>query len=146
MSDYSAENSIEQTNVTGSHRGRTSLLPWVLFGITAGLLAALGVVLLRQASSERQRADLEAQGHANEVARAEKAELAAATAGANVALLQGQAKALIDERAALLAKVMALEENKAREKKIAAAAAASRVVKKAAKKTGKKAVKKKKRR
>lgn len=142
VSDYSAETPIEETNVTGSFQRRTSLLPWVLFGITAGVLAALTIVLLRQASSERQRADLEAQGHANEVAHAEKAELAAIAANAKVGPLEEQVRALNEERDTLVAKVKALEESKPA---VVAAAPPPPVVKKPpAKKT--KSVKKKKRR
>ena len=144
MSDYSAETPIENTNVTGAYQRRSTLLPWVLFGITAGVLAALTIVLLRQASIERQRADAEAQGHANEVARAEKAELAAAAANAKVAPLEEQVKSLTDERDAMVAKVKSMEENKAAAKTEAAPGPVA-VTKSTPKKGAKKTVKKKKR-
>ncbi len=145
MSDYSAETPIENTNVTGAYQRRSTLLPWVLFGITAGVLAALTIVLLRQASIERQRADAEAQAHANEVARAEKAELAASTANAKVAPLEEQVKSLTDERDAMVAKVKSMEDSKAAAKTEAAPGPVA-VTKSTPKKGPKKAVKKKKRR
>lgn len=144
MSDYSAETPIENTNVTGAYQRRSSLLPWVLFGVTAGVLAALTIVLLRQASIERQRADTEAQGHANEVARAEKAELAAAAAVAKLAPLEEQVKNLTDERDAMSAKVKSMEDNKATVKTEPAGPVA--VTKSPPKKGTKKPVRKKKRR
>lgn len=76
MSDDSVETPIDQTLITGAMRRPPSLLPWILFGVTAGVLAALSLVLVRQVSAERERADEQAQAHANESARAEKAELA----------------------------------------------------------------------
>jgi len=144
VSDYSAETPIENTNVTGAYQRRSTLLPWVLFGITAGVLAALTIVLLRQASIERQRADAEAQAHANEVARAEKAELAASAANAKVAPLEEQVKSLTDERDAMVAKVKAMEDNKPAAKTDTPAPVA--VTKSTPKKGAKKTVKKKKRR
>ena len=147
MSDYSSENPVDQTNVTGAYqRPRSSLLPWVLFGITAGVLAALTIVLLRQTSIERQRADTEAQGHANAVARAEKAELAVAAANDKVAPLEEQVKTLTDERDAMVAKVKSVEEGKGGGK-VEAGATAPQVTRSSSKKTAaKKTTKKKKHR
>ena len=140
MPNYTAETPIERTNVTGSYQRRQSLLPWVLVGITAGVLAAMTIVLLRQASIERQRADAEAQGHANAVARAEAAELASSAANAKLLPLEEQVKTLTDERDAMSAKVKAMEDNRAAK----AAPPPPPTVTKSSKKTSKSAKKKRK--
>lgn len=98
LSDDSVETPIGQTLLTGAHRRPPSLLPWVLFGVTAGILAALSIVLIRQISLERQRADEQAQGNANATARAEKAELAVEQMKTQVSPLEEQVKKLTAER------------------------------------------------
>jgi uncharacterized membrane protein YvbJ len=146
VSDYSAETPIDQTNVTGAYRRPgTPLLPWVLVGITAGILAAITIVLLRSASAERQRADTEAQAHANAVARADKAELKTLAESAKVEPLEEQVKSLTEERDTLVAKLKQLDEQRAASGKSETAAAPVKVTKTSSKKS-KKPGKKKKRR
>ena len=94
--------------ITGAMRRPPSLLPWILFGVTAGVLVALAFVLLRQASVERERADEQAQAHANETARAEKAEIALTQLRAKVEPLQTQLEALTAERDELSGRVRAM--------------------------------------
>ena len=134
--------------ITGALRRPPSLLPWILFGITAGVLAALTVVLIRQVSTERERADEQAQAHANETAHAEKAELALTQMRTKLEPLQAQVEALTAERDELSGRVRALALEAAKTTPEAAVAvktpaAAKPPPKKAAKK---KVVKKKKRR
>lgn len=95
--------------ITGALRRPPSLLPWILFGVTAGILAALTVVLIRQASSESQRADEAAQANANTTARAEKAELALTQLRTKVEPLEKQIEALAGERDELSQRVKTLE-------------------------------------
>lgn len=102
------ETPIDQTMITGALRRPPSLLPWILFGVTAGILAALAVVLIRQVSAESLRADEQAQAHANETARAEKAEIALTQMRAKVEPLQAQVEALTAERDELSGRVRAL--------------------------------------
>ncbi|MBS1150114.1 MAG: hypothetical protein H6Q89_1812 [Myxococcaceae bacterium] len=148
LSDYSAETPIDQTSITGALRRPPSLLPWILFGVTAGVLAALTLVLVRQVSAERERADEQAQAHANETARAEKAELALTQLRLKVEPLEAQVEALTTERDELSGRVrtLALEAAKATPEspaEVKPTAAAKPPAKKLAKK---KPVKKKKRR
>lgn len=109
LSDYSEETPIDQTAVTGALRvQRPSLLPWILLGVVAGLSAAGAVLLLRQLRIEKQRADEQAQLHANETARAEKAELALTQAKAKVDPLIEQIATLTVERDELQGRVRTL--------------------------------------
>jgi hypothetical protein len=152
LSDDSVETPIDQTMITGALRRPPSLLPWILFGVTAGVLCAGALVLFRQIAVERERADEQAQSQANEAARAEKAELALTQMRVKLEPLEMQVQALITERDELAARVRALSLEAA---KVAAAPAPVAAVKPAppapakppAKKvTKKKATKKKKRR
>lgn len=109
LADYSDEPASDSTAVTGALRVRSpSLLPWILLGVLAGLSGAGAVLLLRQARMERERADEQAQLHANETARAEKAELAVAAAKEKVAPLEAQIATLTTERDELQGRVRAL--------------------------------------
>lgn len=108
MSDDSVETPIDQTMITGALRRPPSLVPWVIVGITAGLLAALTVVLIRQVSAERRRANEMTQAHAAETARADKAELALIQAKARLAPLEEQVKELTAERDELKGRIRTL--------------------------------------
>jgi uncharacterized protein YlxW (UPF0749 family) len=112
VNDDSVENPTADSPYSSGNYPRPSLLPWVLFGVTAGVLVALSIVLVRQVSVERTRADTEAQAHANEVAHAEKSDQALLAANARVQPLQLEVKTLTEERDALAAKVKALEASK----------------------------------
>lgn|GEM_PF-3041949 len=98
----------DETGLTGAVRRPPSLLPWILFGVTAGVMAALSILLLRQVQAESQRADDQAQAHANEMARAEKAELDLTQMRVKLEPLQKQVDALISERDDLAARVRVL--------------------------------------
>ncbi len=109
LSDYSEESPSDSTAVTGALRvQRPSLLPWILLGVVAGLSAAGAVLLLRQVNLEKVRADEQAQAHANETARAEKAELALTQAKAKVDPLIEQVATLTVERDELQGRVRTL--------------------------------------
>lgn len=109
LSDYSEESPSDSTAVTGALRvQRPSLLPWILLGAVAGLSAAGAVLLLRQVNLEKVRADEQAQAHANETARAEKAELALTQAKAKVDPLIEQIATLTVERDELQGRVRTL--------------------------------------
>ncbi len=102
------ETPIDQTMITGALRRPPSLLPWILFGVTAGLLAALGVVTLRLVSAQNHRADEQSLARANETARAQKAELALTEMKAKLEPLEQQVQALAVERDELSGRVRAL--------------------------------------
>lgn len=148
MGDDSVETPIGNTLITGALRRPPSLLPWILFGVTGGVLVALTLVLLHFVFSERERADAQAQANVLETARADKAELALRQAKAKVEPLEEQVKALTAERDELLDKVKLAALNADKPSSDAAVNPApvppKPVVKKAAAK--KKPVKKKKRR
>lgn len=138
----------DQTAVTGALRRPPSLLPWILFGVTAGVLAALTIVLVGQVSAERQRASEQAQLHANSSARAERGELALGQLKEKVAPLEEQVQALTVERDELSGRVRALSLEAAKGAPEAAPVVAQAPAKEAVKKAGKKKkpVKKKRRR
>ena len=114
MDDYNDQSSSEHTNVGDDFRGRSNALPWVLFGITAGVLVALTIVMVRQVSAERDRSNAEAAAHVKQTARADAAELALTTVTGRAQALERQVKVAEAERDTLEAKVKALESKAAR--------------------------------
>ena len=76
MEDESGEFLGDRTDVTGSHVrravGRASIVAWVLFGLTAGVLAVTSVVLARRYSDVSTRLENEVNARADLMVKVSK--------------------------------------------------------------------------
>jgi len=131
----------DSTDVTASHArravGRASVVAWVLFGLTATVLAITSVVLARRYSEAQAHLMTEANAHADAMAKLAKQETATKEAAARADQAEDQLKTVTADRDALAAKLKADEEKLAKAQTVAAAPPP---------KKAKKPVKKKKRR
>ncbi len=104
--------------MTASHArravGRASVVAWVLFGLTATVLAITSVVLARRYSEASTRLNTEVAAHADVMAKLSKREAEAADAKAKAQTLEDQVKTLTQERDALADKLKASEEKLAK--------------------------------
>ena len=104
--------------MTASHArravGRASIVAWVLFGLTATVLAITSVVLARRYSDASTRLNTEVAAHADVMAKLSKREAETAEAKAQAQAAQEQVKTLTQERDALAEKLKASEEKLAK--------------------------------
>ncbi len=104
--------------MTGSYArravGRASIVAWVLFGLTAAVLAITSVVLARRYSDASTRLNTEVAARADVMARLAKKESEVSDANARAQKAEDELKSVTAERDALALKLKAAEDKLAK--------------------------------